>query len=182
MAYAPPPVQNTPTKKSNTALIVVIVAVVGICLVLPVMAAILFPVFSQAKLGAKRSIAMRQAKDISRFLMIYAMDNDGYMPHQFETQEDLYFSVVIYSSSGVDFFDTHNPSGGVFMPNPYLAGVNLNDVLSPEGTILIFESAPWDGQNGRVVSFLNGQVMYMKPFNESQVFPPRLASGGESQR
>jgi hypothetical protein len=40
--------------------------------------------------------------------------------------------------------------------------------------VLIFESAPWDGGNGRVVGYVNGRVEYVKPFAEAQMLPTRL--------
>jgi hypothetical protein len=124
---------------------------------------------------------MGQGHQIARYLLIYAMDNDGYLPYEFETENDLHSAVAMYAGGPGDMFYSHNPNGGTFQPNNYLAGIRPADVLNPGGTVLIFESAPWDGGNGRVVAYLSGQVMYMKPFNESQVFPPRMLKGGPTQ-
>lgn len=174
-AVPPPPIQpRTQPGKSNTTLIVLLVVGIGMCLIVLVLAAILFPVFSQARVSAQRSVTMKQAADISRYLFIYAMDNDSRLPHEFVTDQDLTFAVSIYAGGPGDMFYSHNPFGGQFMPNSHCAGIDLDTVVAPESTILIFESAPWDTGNGRVVSFLTGQVLYMKPFSEERVTAPML--------
>lgn len=48
--------------------------------IIAILAAILFPVFSQAKLAAKKTTDLSNQKQIGTMLMLYAGDNDDYYP------------------------------------------------------------------------------------------------------
>lgn len=75
---APPP----PPQKSNNVVLWVVLAVVGVCGCggLVVLAAVLFPVFSQAKLAAKKSLALSNVKQTGTALLLYAVDNNERYP------------------------------------------------------------------------------------------------------
>jgi hypothetical protein len=79
----PPPQyqQQLQPKKNNTVLFIVLaaVAVCG-CAGVGVLAAILFPVFSQANLAAKKTLALSHAKQSGLALIMYASDYDERLP------------------------------------------------------------------------------------------------------
>ena len=70
---APPP----PPQKSNNVVLWVVLAVVGVCGCggLVVLAAVLVPVFSQAKLAAKKTQSLSNVKQSTLAVLIYAIDN-----------------------------------------------------------------------------------------------------------
>jgi prepilin-type N-terminal cleavage/methylation domain-containing protein/prepilin-type processing-associated H-X9-DG protein len=48
--------------------------------IIAILAAILFPVFAQAKLAGKKAVALSNLKQIGNAVVMYAGDNDDYMP------------------------------------------------------------------------------------------------------
>lgn len=77
--YAPPP---PPQPKSNNNVLWIVLGVLAVCGVggVAIMAAILFPVFSQAKLAAKKTLALSHAKQMSTALIMYSIDNNDLLP------------------------------------------------------------------------------------------------------
>jgi hypothetical protein len=166
MHSAPPPIQ-TPQKKSNVVLIVAIILTVGFCLIVPIMAAILFPVFSQARLSAQKSATLSQAKQISLSLLMYASDNDEKLPPQLTTSAQLISAVAPYDLGGSIDIKSKNPAGGEFQSNGGAQGLSLLRILSPNLAVLVYESAPWERDGGRVVGHFDGSAKYVKQFDEA---------------
>src|SRR5512135_1362788 len=80
-----PPAPNesgTPYKKPNYSWVWILVAVLGVCGCggVLILAAILFPVFSQARLAAARAACMSNVKQCSLALLMYTADNDDHFP------------------------------------------------------------------------------------------------------
>jgi type II secretory pathway pseudopilin PulG len=171
MASAPPPVQ--PPKKSSTLWIVLIVVGAGLCLVAIIFAAILFPVFSQARQAALRTATISNAKDISLAMLMYVADNDNAMPPAFATAEDLHTATGPYWSEPLDY-TSKNPDGGEFLPNSFLQGVNTMLVLEPDRAVLIYESLQWKWKNGRVVARLDGSAAFVEDFDEGAALPVEM--------
>src|SRR5205823_4228765 len=55
---------------------------IELLVVIAIIAAILFPVFAQAKVAAKKTAALSNQKQISTGLLMYMTDNDDYYPRQ----------------------------------------------------------------------------------------------------
>jgi|CXWL01.1.fsa_nt_gi type II secretory pathway pseudopilin PulG len=73
---------SIPPKKNNTLLYVILaVCAGGICICGPIMAAILFPVFAQAKLAAQKTATVTNAKQHALGLIMYAADWGDHLPH-----------------------------------------------------------------------------------------------------
>ncbi len=78
----PTGISPIPTKSNNTALWVILaICVGGLCIVVPILAAILLPVFAQAKLAAKQTATVANAKQHAFGLIMYTADWDDKMPH-----------------------------------------------------------------------------------------------------
>jgi hypothetical protein len=174
MHSGPPPIQ-TPPKKSNVVLIVVIVLAVGFCLIVPILAAILFPVFSQAKLSAQKSATLSQAKNIAMSMLMYASDNDETLPPCFASTQDLKDAAMLYGPMEPIDFQSKNPAGGEFLPNPGAEALSLLRVLSPELAVLVYDSAPWERDGGRVVAYFDGHAKYVKSFDEAAMLKIELS-------
>ncbi|MEX2242647.1 MAG: hypothetical protein WD716_02250 [Fimbriimonadaceae bacterium] len=171
MASAPPPVQQP--KKSSTLWIVLIVLGAGLCLVAIVFAAVLFPVFSQARQAALRTATLSNAKDISFAMLMYVADNDNTLPLAFATTEDLHAATGPYWSEPLDF-TSKNPDGGEFLPNSLLQGVDSMFVHDHTRAILVYESLQWKWKNGRVVAYLDGSATFVEDFDESAALPVEM--------
>jgi type II secretory pathway pseudopilin PulG len=127
MSSIPPPPQEPPQyyqqspfqpqKKSNVGLIVAIILVAGACLIIPIMGAILFPVFSQAKSAAKKTQALSNIKICATAMAIYSADFDDYYPHTMADSQELYGSLQAYIKDEKTWNTFGNPTQG----NPNLA-------------------------------------------------------------
>ena len=134
----PPEPQAVPPKKSNTVLwVVLILGVGGLCFVVIVMAAILFPVFSQARLSAQRTSCLSSTKQWAFANIMYAADFDDRFP---------------MAKGWMDQFEVHTPGSPLVVKefggqaqgygfNDSMASLPMAKVKEPERTILIFESA-----------------------------------------
>ena len=150
-----PPYQNAAPPKKSFPVWGIVVIVLGVlmfgCLIL---AAILFPVFKQAKNAARQSAGMVNAQRIAMAGVMYTTDYDGLFPPQFETHEQMRFYFDNYMDSP-DAYDTFNPAVSFMLPNTNLAGVNIYEIYDPSYTVMIEESTPWE--NARlIVGFVDG--------------------------
>lgn len=100
-----------------------------------------------------RTATMSNIKQLATALRTYAADNDGRLPANFSTNEDIRAALASYDLDE-RIFETRNPDGGEILPNSELAGVELSAVVNPESTVLIYESKEW--ANGRfIISAVN---------------------------
>src|ERR1041384_6217999 len=99
MAQVPPyeiPEEAPPRKrKSNTVLWVILIVVVGGgCMGLILLAAILYPVFEQARLAAQRSACMSNMRQLARGNLMYAAEYDETFPRK----DDWFTAVAPYTA------------------------------------------------------------------------------------
>lgn len=104
---------------------------------------------------AKRTATVANALVLTRAFILYVPDSQGRVPADMRTAADLKHAL----GQHVDphNFDTHNPSGGEFIPNADIAGKSLADLGKPESVIVLMESKPWpDGK--KAIGFADGHV------------------------
>lgn len=124
-------------------------------LFVPIMAAIMFPVFARAKDAAKQSTCLNNVKQLSMALQLYEQDWDSRYPLAENWNEAIgkyVTSSAAQKSSG--------KRGGVWVCpaakskepsyalNKMLAGVSEGDVSFPAETVGIYESLPGRNQAG----------------------------------
>jgi len=129
-----------PPRKNNTVLWVILILVVGGgCLALVLFAAVLFPVFSQAKLAATNTLCISNVKRLGIANVIYAAEFDDKFPlgpkwneaiAKYEPDETTFHCPIALRESG--------PSSYGYGFNEDMAGEGV--VPAPEKTILLFES------------------------------------------
>lgn len=136
-----PPAPGMPVQKRNTTIIWIVVAicVVGFCGLLAVVAAVLFPVFAQAREAAVATMCLSNIKQIATAQLVYSVDNDD----RFPAAEDWQDRVTPYTTSQ-SLFDCpklakDGQSNGYAM-NAKLGGVAAIKVAAPAETVLLFES------------------------------------------
>lgn len=143
MSSTPPPQMGSeqgsefqapqPPKKSNTTLIVLL-ALGGACLLcVPITAAVLFPVFSQARLAAKKTVVMSNMKQLGVGMMIYLADYDETFPPSMSSEEDWDY-VQPYVKAPLQY-PLENSEEFVMM-NSELAGTRSVELASPESTVM----------------------------------------------
>lgn len=123
-------------------------------------AAILYPVFAQAKSSAKKTSTISNAKQLALGMLMYSTDWDDVMPWP-QGSKALKFVIRPYTKND-DLWKSMNPAGGEFKFNMSLGGVSFADIPSPAETPMFFEPNTWpDGS--RVVAFTDGHVKAVKP-------------------
>lgn len=141
--YSPPPQAQVPPKRSNTVLwVVIILGVGGLCMVaILVGAAILFPVFSQARLSAQKTACLSNVKQQALGLIMYAGDNNDRFPPakswmdktgEYAGGEDTFRCPIVSKDVGAEAY------GYGF--NESLSQFVMSKVQSPEDTVSVFES------------------------------------------
>src|SRR5579862_5041705 len=78
--YLPPSCgRRVPVMKSNTRAFTLIELLVVIAII-AILAAILFPVFSQARAAARKTVCISNMKQLALAVRMYSDDYDGYFP------------------------------------------------------------------------------------------------------
>jgi len=144
-----PPVDSMatpPPKTNNTSLILVLVLGGGAfaCLVgIAVLAAILFPVFAQARRQAQRTAAMSQMKQLALGNLMYANDHDDRLPLANAWMDEL----RPYIRSERIFHSPLAGRGGPGLESEYgiafmksLSGAKLTRIPNPAGRVVLFDS------------------------------------------
>lgn len=137
---------------------------------LPITAAIFFPVFARARATAIQSSCMGNVKQLSAATMLYIADYDGQYPPVSQWNEAM--SVYVKNP---DVFNCPAAKGDLpsYAINGHLNGLREDDVIMHAKTVLLYDSMPGRNQSGdsalmpvkarhygsHVVSFTDGHVM-----------------------
>lgn len=162
----PPPIEpnsayptNGYKKKSSPYLLIIAgIAIFGFCGI-GILAAILFPVFSQARVSAKRSLAMSGMKQMAVGMLIYVSDNDDKFPDPMITSE--------FVKITDQYAQSINPEAktmilkGPFGVNEELSGVRVTTVEKPE-TVWMMEFYNSEIGAGEVTGYVDGSVKFNK--------------------
>lgn len=160
----PPNFQSFPSSqpKSNSnstlGLIIGAVVVIGFCLCLPIVGAILLPVFAQGKEAARRTQAIVKMKEAATAVIIYTADHDDCFPPTMGESRALTQSLSSYlkSSDSMVIEDTPVES------NPNLAATKSTDVEFPESTIMLY-CIPKAIPNTAFVAATDGSAKRVEP-------------------
>ncbi|MEI8281754.1 MAG: zinc ribbon domain-containing protein [Armatimonadota bacterium] len=136
------PIYRDTPKASNGWKIFSIVLLVLIFLEHLAVAAILVPVFLQAKIAAKKSATISNVKQVGTGLAIYMSDNDDIFPSSFSTSNELKVSVMPYVKNEA-IFTTMNPNSGELVPNSQLQKVSSTSINNVRDTVAINETNAW---------------------------------------
>ena len=148
--FAPHP----PAAKKMSPLFWVLIGVCVLCIpCIAIVAAILFPVFAQAKLQAKMSTTMTNLKQVGAAVAMYTVDNDDKFPPKMDTLSDAW--PVIIGAARTAMPESNNPGHPEFSGNGSLAGTVSTKLDAPQRTYEFFDSAPW----GSADSFMNKRVV-----------------------
>lgn len=118
------------------------------------LAAILLPVFAQAREKARETASISNLKQISLAAMMYCQDYDETLPPT-KSAERLRSVLAPYLKNNEIW--TSPVTGKVYAANPWLSGKSLASIESPAETVMLFEAAPYrDG--ARAVAYVDGHV------------------------
>jgi len=141
--FASQPMPPQPEKRSNSTLIWIIVGIVAFCGVfgIGIFAAILFPVFSQARYAAQKTSCLSNQKQLATSFIMYATDSDEQLPPKNKPWMDL---VQPYTESESVFHcpslskDNHSAYG--YAANKYVLGESFESFIEPMNGALLFDS------------------------------------------
>ncbi len=151
MSEVPPPQYQfqepaPPKKRFNPWIVVAIVIGACGCGCVPIMAAILFPVFAQAGQAAKASACLSNVKQLTVGFLVYAQDNDDVFPVATAwvdrtkpiVRSDAPYACPVLTSSGYGY-----------SMNKAMSKKRSISIKSPEKTVLLFETlAPKKNASG----------------------------------
>ncbi len=151
MASTPPPTTNPeepqyrqpgPEKKSNVLLIVAVALIVLLVGCGGIFAAILFPVFAQARQAALKTQVLSNMKQLGTGMAIYLADYNEYFPPDMSSIQTVKGPLDPYLTSLNDGKLVYEPLPGEFAtPNPDLAGKRSVEVRIPsQEPMFTFES------------------------------------------
>ncbi|ARU40888.1 hypothetical protein CCB80_06905 [Armatimonadetes bacterium Uphvl-Ar1] len=160
----PPNFQSFPSSQpksnsnSNLGIIIGAVVVVGFCLCLPILGAILFPVFAQAKDAARRTQAISNLKLAATAVIVYTADYDDRFPPTMGENRGLTQSLSPYLPSPNYMVIEDTPVES----NPNLASKKSTDVEFPESTIMLY-CIPEAIRNSAFVAATDGSAKRVEP-------------------
>jgi prepilin-type processing-associated H-X9-DG protein len=163
---------------------------------LPITAAILFPVFAQAREKARASVCMSHVKQLGAAMMLYSEDYEGRWPRK----ENWCDGVLPYARSpqGVPAATVFQcPSlpnqSGAYAYNGLLSSVSGNGIAFPSNTAAVFDArGGWNlaggaamadrrHGNGLYMLFTDGHVRWLGAM-DGVVWKPGNTATGSSQR
>jgi len=137
----PPP---TPQKSPVGLIIGLTVGLFGLIFVIGIIAAILFPVFAQARDKARLTVSESNLRQIGLATMQYMQDHNQTFP---PTKDPASFKAALQpyvKQGGTDIFiepSMHTP----YVPNPKLSNVQYSDLLNPHEAVLAVDNIKHSG-------------------------------------
>jgi prepilin-type processing-associated H-X9-DG protein len=191
MNVPPPYPQEIPVTRRpgmSPAMIILLViggCLVGVLLVAGILAALMFPVFSQARESARLASCQSNMKQLGTALAMYTQDYDERMPPK-ETWQDNLFPYLKNSAVFNCPADRGMPYGYAF--NARLDRLSLDRVLSPMTAPSIFESRihvpngfdmleSWDPRHRSGSGGPRGVVAYVDGHVKAETIAPAAGAG-----
>ncbi|MFQ3677605.1 MAG: hypothetical protein SNJ74_06665, partial [Fimbriimonadaceae bacterium] len=137
-----PPIQNpgpssTSRKKPNVALIVFSVVAVAVCVpCMAIPAAVLFPVFQEAKVAAQKTLSVSNLKQQATGVALYTADNDDRLP----LASNWRAATASYVDDAAVFDFPPVREGWQYAFYGPVSGLVRSELADPRDTPLIFES------------------------------------------
>jgi prepilin-type processing-associated H-X9-DG protein len=126
---------------------------------LAMMGAVLFPVFSQARVKAQEASSVSNLKQVAVGVMMYTMDYDERLPPMRDAAT-MKRAVMPYVKSDEVFKDPR--TGEPYHVNPAASGKSLAQIAAPDRFVILYEASPSrDGK--RAVAFVDGHVKRLDP-------------------
>ncbi|MHB8997282.1 MAG: hypothetical protein ACYC63_18705 [Armatimonadota bacterium] len=121
MAVAQPPVRG---QRNTSSLVILIVAGFVLFLILPIVAAIVFPVFAKSREKARQVACMSNLKVLSVAMLQYTADNDGRLPVVYG-RRDFGARIPIPKKEGLDLKRDFPPGNWRLALYPYAKDLEL---------------------------------------------------------
>lgn len=147
---------DPPKKKSNLAVILLGLTLFTCITCGIVGAAVLFPVFSQAKEAAKKTRAITSMKNLGMATIIYLADNNDRFPPEMETAVAAEYYLQPYAKDRSIFESVHDESQ--ILGNDFLSNRESSQINAPNEVIMFYDEKPF-GKDYAVVRVDGSAVM-----------------------
>ena len=119
------------------------------CAGVPILAAILFPVFAQARYAAMKTQTLSHIKQLGTGAVLFEGDNDGLLPNV-SSEKQIYALMAPYVKN-MSVIKSMNPKGHEILFNFKLGGHTQDQLKDSQNTIMFYEESPWpDGKRAVV--------------------------------
>ena len=142
-----PPVASPPARNNRATMWIVlgVLGLAGSCVVL-ILAAILFPVFAQARLAARRTQGLSGMKRLGVGVLLYTADADDAFPPEMASAKAMEPWIGPYVKDPA-LFRSKNPAGGEILGDARLGGKKETALAEAGRTITLHDGKPWaDGK------------------------------------
>ena len=129
-------------------------------------AAVLMPVFSQAKQAATQTVSLSNSKQIALSLIMYCGDYDDVMPYAQSTGAVV--KATYPYAKNLDIWWTSD--GRRFLFNMSLSGVSMTSIENPAETILVYADKP-NANGNREVAFTDGHAKSLNTTEWNRFLP-----------
>lgn len=155
--FTPPSISTggAPKKKVSPVIWILVAAVVLLVPCAGILAAILFPVFVQAKQSAQMTATMTDLKRVGLGLSVYQADFDDLYPPKTDSLASSWRYIGSYVKGPM--IESKNPNNRTIVGNPSLAGRVATKVPQPNRTLAFFDSSSWPN-NRRIILFADTSV------------------------
>jgi len=126
----------------------VVTSGVAMGLILPMMAAVMFPVFAKAREAARTTACLSNVKQLGLAMQMYASENDDHLPPSASWTEAA--SPYIKSARGLWRCPSAHTQEPCYAMNWKLNKADINTLPRPQDTVMIFESVPGRNQVGGI--------------------------------
>lgn len=140
---------------------------------IPIMAAILFPVFAKGREAARTATCISNANKIGMAMVMYSKDNDDNYPVAGNWTDSI--SSTLTDKASLICPSAQSDQTGYAM-NKKLSGMSLNMLQNPPDTIMNFDSTPGDNPNGGI-ELLPNPARHMMPRSREERRIERRQSG-----
>ncbi|RYG33313.1 hypothetical protein EON81_18450 [bacterium] len=163
--------QPAPASSNKNTLWIILAVLVGVCgCGTVILAAILLPVFSQAKMAAKRTAGLSSMKELSLGVLMYMGDADDRFPPVMDSALSMKPMVEPYVKDP-SVFTSKNEKGGEILSDPRLAGRFSFSIADPSKGIMLYDSLPWQGDRSPV-GYIDGSARLIPHASIASIMAP----------
>ncbi len=165
-------VQAFRSTQKTWAIVGGVFSLMSLVVVIPIMAAILFPVFARARENARRAECQSNLKQISLGILQYTQDYDEHYPTG-TTMAEWKPKLMPYLNGNEQIFvcPTHTGANESYEINPALSGLELGKINSPSQTPMIYEPDSALHLDGSNMAFADGHVKWFREQTAPKLTP-----------
>ena len=167
-------VQAFRSTQKTWAIVGGVLTLMSLLVAIPIMAAIMFPVFARARENALRSSCQSNLKQLSLAALQFSADHKDKLPTgttmaQWKPQLQPYLGKA--GSEPLFLCPSHKGAGESYEVNPKLSGATLDKINNPSQTPMFYETTPDLHLDGSSMAFADGHVKWFRDQQARELAP-----------